>query len=185
MIRRPPRSTRTDTLLPYTTLFRSSVLLLIGDEAFEAVGALLPNEALLGQPVLDHGEPVTIQGAHPHPAGLARADQSARLQRAHVLHERRQRDREGRRQLAHACGPVTEATDHGPSRRIGERDEDIVESLILCHEEKYVLAQYLSQGQSIVIWPERYLLAVTRFLMLTYPAASRPAIRICAKNTPT
>src|SRR3546814_10052930 len=27
MIRRPPRSTRTDTLLPYTTLFRSAVLL--------------------------------------------------------------------------------------------------------------------------------------------------------------
>src|SRR3546814_6094360 len=25
MIRRPPRSTRTDTLVPYTTLFRSSV----------------------------------------------------------------------------------------------------------------------------------------------------------------
>src|SRR3546814_15549758 len=28
MIRRPPRSTRTDTLFPYTTLFRSRVLLL-------------------------------------------------------------------------------------------------------------------------------------------------------------
>src|SRR3546814_4044628 len=27
MIRRPPRSTRTDTLFPYTTLFRSAVLL--------------------------------------------------------------------------------------------------------------------------------------------------------------
>src|SRR3546814_2646216 len=27
MIRRPPRSTRTDTLFPYTTLFRSQVLL--------------------------------------------------------------------------------------------------------------------------------------------------------------
>src|SRR3546814_7020689 len=26
MIRRPPRSTRTDTLFPYTTLFRSSVI---------------------------------------------------------------------------------------------------------------------------------------------------------------
>src|SRR3546814_17299568 len=26
MVRRPPRSTRTDTLLPYTTLFRSKVL---------------------------------------------------------------------------------------------------------------------------------------------------------------
>src|SRR3546814_3855227 len=29
MIRRPPRSTRTDTLFPYTTLFRSAVLSLI------------------------------------------------------------------------------------------------------------------------------------------------------------
>src|SRR3546814_2844317 len=27
MIRRPPRSTRTDTLFPYTTLFRSGILL--------------------------------------------------------------------------------------------------------------------------------------------------------------
>src|SRR3546814_5941947 len=27
MIRRPPRSTRTDTLFPYTTLFRSSIVL--------------------------------------------------------------------------------------------------------------------------------------------------------------
>src|SRR3546814_14399593 len=39
MIRRPPRSTRTDTLFPYTTLFRSQyagqdlVLLLFGAEA--------------------------------------------------------------------------------------------------------------------------------------------------------
>src|SRR3546814_9784058 len=29
MIRRPPRSTRTDTLLPYTTLFRSTTTLLL------------------------------------------------------------------------------------------------------------------------------------------------------------
>src|SRR3546814_1668716 len=31
MIRRPPRSTRTDTLFPYTTLFRSVVLRLADD----------------------------------------------------------------------------------------------------------------------------------------------------------
>src|SRR3546814_20428222 len=31
MIRRPPRSTRTDTLFPYTTLFRSIVMLAVGD----------------------------------------------------------------------------------------------------------------------------------------------------------
>src|SRR3546814_1308739 len=30
MIRRPRRSTRTDTLFPYTTLFRSSLLLMYG-----------------------------------------------------------------------------------------------------------------------------------------------------------
>src|SRR3546814_4377075 len=30
MIRRPPRSTRTDTLFPYTTLFRSKCLTLAG-----------------------------------------------------------------------------------------------------------------------------------------------------------
>src|SRR3546814_7159862 len=33
MIRRPPRSTRTDTLVPYTTLFRSD------DDAHSAIGA--------------------------------------------------------------------------------------------------------------------------------------------------
>src|SRR3546814_19056383 len=32
MIRRPPRSTRTDTLFPYTTLFRSHAALRIGAE---------------------------------------------------------------------------------------------------------------------------------------------------------
>src|SRR3546814_11874239 len=33
MIRRPPRSTRTDTLLPYTTLFRSLLTLIDPDRA--------------------------------------------------------------------------------------------------------------------------------------------------------
>src|SRR3546814_12608920 len=32
MIRRPPRSTRTDTLFPYTTLFRSLYMLIDGSE---------------------------------------------------------------------------------------------------------------------------------------------------------
>src|SRR3546814_15907795 len=37
MIRRPPRSTRTDTLFPYTTLFRSAGLL-VGELLFEGGG---------------------------------------------------------------------------------------------------------------------------------------------------
>src|SRR3546814_5656153 len=36
MIRRPPRSTRTDTLFPYTTLFRSHRI--IGDDGFIDAG---------------------------------------------------------------------------------------------------------------------------------------------------
>src|SRR3546814_2746039 len=38
MIRRPPRSTRTDTLFPYTTLFRSLPL-----SAFHEVGLAVPS----------------------------------------------------------------------------------------------------------------------------------------------
>src|SRR3546814_8612040 len=43
MIRRPPRSTRTDTLLPYTTLFRSRLV-------------LGPDELQLGVPLEDAAE---------------------------------------------------------------------------------------------------------------------------------
>src|SRR3546814_17950131 len=42
MIRRPPRSTRTDTLFPYTTLFRSAGVL------FGALGTGLMLPALIG-----------------------------------------------------------------------------------------------------------------------------------------
>src|SRR3546814_14713795 len=38
MIRRPPRSTRTDTLFPYTTLFRSSERLDAASRLAQAVG---------------------------------------------------------------------------------------------------------------------------------------------------
>src|SRR3546814_12279792 len=42
MIRRPPRSTRTDTLFPYTTLFRSTGLILeiFGERAAPREGTL-------------------------------------------------------------------------------------------------------------------------------------------------
>src|SRR3546814_10068685 len=44
MIRRPPRSTRTDTLFPYTTLFRSDLgndrADILGGAAVDAAGAL-------------------------------------------------------------------------------------------------------------------------------------------------
>src|SRR3546814_20905937 len=42
MIRRPPRSTRTDTLFPYTTLFRSRSRGVDGDPALDFTTQLLP-----------------------------------------------------------------------------------------------------------------------------------------------
>src|SRR3546814_16622928 len=42
MIRRPPRSTRTDTLFPYTTLFRSGLAGTIGEDRHRLHPALLP-----------------------------------------------------------------------------------------------------------------------------------------------
>src|SRR3546814_1863886 len=77
MIRRPPRSTRTDTLFPYTTLFRSIAGLYylwqsIKAEALNAYGAnaapwfLAPTvdpavgaAALNNYTVLSHSKPVT------------------------------------------------------------------------------------------------------------------------------
>src|SRR3546814_20051559 len=51
MIRRPPRSTRTDTLFPYTTLFRSRATV-------QLPAVVRPGEALLchrADPAPDHG----------------------------------------------------------------------------------------------------------------------------------
>src|SRR3546814_7815461 len=54
MIRRPPRSTRTDTLFPYTTLFRS-------DDLDEIIGWLRPAPKLLQ---LSHGRARHVDERH-------------------------------------------------------------------------------------------------------------------------
>src|SRR3546814_12639242 len=60
MLRRPPRSTRTDTLFPYTTLFRSSDFVQILDDA-RPTGAEHRSPIVnlaLGYPVCDAGHVV-------------------------------------------------------------------------------------------------------------------------------
>src|SRR3546814_1938439 len=52
MIRRPPRSTRTDTLFPYTTLFRSLARSGAGTEAQERI----PLRELIGELAADYQE---------------------------------------------------------------------------------------------------------------------------------
>src|SRR3546814_13667420 len=64
MIRRPPRSTRTDTLFPYTTLFRSLEAVAVGDpdavlaERGDLVADL--GEHLLGAPAGLLGDDVRL-----------------------------------------------------------------------------------------------------------------------------
>src|SRR3546814_4952881 len=66
MIRRPPRSTRTDTLFPYTTLFRSDSV--IGERrgifllgyVVARIAIIMPFEAK--RPCLNQGRPATAPG---------------------------------------------------------------------------------------------------------------------------
>src|SRR3546814_10679965 len=51
MIRRPPRSTRTDTLFPYTTLFRSQA----GKQRLNCAGAAVAVHAIDGEQGRLHG----------------------------------------------------------------------------------------------------------------------------------
>src|SRR3546814_20611048 len=61
MIRRPPRSTRTDTLFPYTTLFRS-VDWEVLPFAIEIDDALAPDAAILHDHIKFDGKPSNIAG---------------------------------------------------------------------------------------------------------------------------
>src|SRR3546814_6863055 len=55
MIRLPPRSTRTDTLFPYTTLFRSAVIVGNGNVALDVARILVSDpEALAKTDIADH-----------------------------------------------------------------------------------------------------------------------------------
>src|SRR3546814_16014886 len=56
MIRRPPRSTRTDTLFPYTTLFRSEYPRVINARHFERIKALVEDARAKGAKIVMGGE---------------------------------------------------------------------------------------------------------------------------------
>src|SRR3546814_18078176 len=57
MTRRPPRSTRTDTLFPYTTLFRSSPRI----EVDQHPAARQPVRALTQLDIADHGDQPPVE----------------------------------------------------------------------------------------------------------------------------
>src|SRR3546814_11509814 len=86
MIRRPPRSTRTDTLFPYTTLFRS-----VSVDRCKRVAAerLVDDHILICRPELDGdivgGEPMIAVGLAQRDAQVQRCMSPHReIGRAHV-----------------------------------------------------------------------------------------------------
>src|SRR3546814_12624408 len=102
MIRRPPRSTRTDTLFPYTTLFRSMTVVRVG---------------------FGHAAPVAFNriddARHSHAAAMRQhllflpANEQGEIDR--LRHEQRRRD--GQDELAdQAFRPQAPRHDAGPSR---------------------------------------------------------------------
>src|SRR3546814_5072235 len=80
MIRRPPRSTRTDTLCPYTTLFRSGedreevgdvrleALVVVADPADAGTGRTRPGSA--GAVLLVHGLDAVLERSEEHTSEL-------------------------------------------------------------------------------------------------------------------
>src|SRR3546814_8582536 len=77
MIRRPPRSTRTDTLFPYTTLFRSPVdvapprLAAAADQGMAA--GLEADRRQRGAQVTQTGDRLPVQTSFPGLSGVAQA----------------------------------------------------------------------------------------------------------------
>src|SRR3546814_11444169 len=86
-IRRPPRSTRTDTLFPYTTLFRSGAAAPETPEGHigaARVGRVRVAPLRVGLPDLDHGVAGRLAVAVQHAAHEADADRkSTRLNSSH------------------------------------------------------------------------------------------------------
>src|SRR3546814_12479181 len=78
MIRRPPRATRTDTLFPYTTLFRSLAVL---GEGFNIAVRLLEM----------HGHQVANEIEYPHEAKPAFLIGNRRVQLQHFIADRGER----------------------------------------------------------------------------------------------
>src|SRR3546814_5592805 len=115
MIRRPPRSTRTDTLFPYTTLFRSREL-----EAAAGLGLAvflaLDDAAVAGEEAgaLDGGTQRRLV------AGQRLAD--AVLDRAGLAGEAAAADRRDDVILAAALGDVEQLVDDEAQRRAREID---------------------------------------------------------------
>src|SRR3546814_11046983 len=87
MIRRPPRSTRTDTPFPYTTLFRSGTVACMCHRSFSATGRQQASLAALN-PSRPTGLTLPLAGRYgaavPYEGVRGDAERGSQIGRAHV-----------------------------------------------------------------------------------------------------
>src|SRR3546814_8336498 len=115
MVRRPPRSTRTDTLFPYTTLFRSRPFFLAGHE----LSSRAPPITRSGNPRLIDLAKVTALIEE-----IAAEDVLPRFQAlaAHEIHEK-------------AAGEVVTVVDVAVEKRLTARLTDLLPGSLVVGEE--------------------------------------------------
>src|SRR3546814_12087007 len=118
MLRRPPRSTRTDTLFPYTTLFRSDGKAIAAGR--RAIGKLVQEDEV----ALPLARPDMMQGQRVEPFGKPRqfmimgGEQAARA--AHVVDRLKHRPGDRQSVIGGRAAPDL-VKDHERSRsRLGE-----------------------------------------------------------------
>src|SRR3546814_5662160 len=103
MLRRPPRSTRTDTLFPYTTLFRSAV------HVSAAVMEDVQGRVLLTR----RGDDGDLAGAWEFPGGKREPGETAQQALCRELHEEL-----GIRVRVGVCSPLIRIPHAYPHKRI-------------------------------------------------------------------
>src|SRR3546814_15976548 len=119
MIRRPPKSTRTDTLVPYTTLFRSAA-----DRIEHHVGASAGSDRL--HPLADvlaavvHQMIGAVRPGHRQLVGTARSGDHRGTERLAGLH-RREADATGRAMYQQHLArlPIVVPAQRSEERRVG------------------------------------------------------------------
>src|SRR3546814_12098003 len=89
MIRRPPRSTRTDTLFPYTTLFRSALTL---KSAIETAHATIHQVAQSQPQCAGMGTTIVVAALHDDRIAIAYVGDSHLYRLRHGAHKQITRD---------------------------------------------------------------------------------------------
>src|SRR3546814_17005967 len=94
MTRRPPRATRTDTLFPYTTLFRShpvehgDTARIDGDEHPQLPAYDLMEQTIGGQSLAHRiAEPRELDPVHPHDARAAQLETFVQIEDRAPVHQ--------------------------------------------------------------------------------------------------